>query len=119
MTEAKEAPKGVKEFKELCVFLALSATCAQNVMADGSLSMGDVTFAVSPLMALPNALAGIGEVPSEVMDLDPAEAEEIKNAIAEKLDLKNDAAEIVAEQIIGAALQFAAAALSIKNAKKV
>jgi hypothetical protein len=110
---------GIVQLKDVCVFLALALTCEQKVAADGSVTMGDVSFAMSPLLALPAALSGITEVPSEVMDLDAGEAEELKVAIAANLDLNDDAIEAVVEQILSVALQLAAAALAIKNGQKV
>lgn len=113
-----KAVAGVKELKELCEFLAMAVSAGQQMAADGSLSVGDAALAVNPLMALPAALSGITEVPAEVADLDPAEAAELTAAIKAKLDLTNDGVEEIAEKILDAALQLAAAALSVVNAKK-
>lgn len=109
--------KGIGNLKEVCVFLSLCLTAEQKVMEDGSVTVGDVYFAMNPLLALPAALGDISEVPGEISDLDAAEAAELHLAIAEALDLKDDAVEAVAEQVVGAALQIAAAALALKQAK--
>lgn len=108
---------GISNFKELCVFLALSVTAEQQVMADGSISIGDAVFAMSPLKALPSAIAGVSEIPAEVKDMDPAEAAEVSAAIKEALKLESSAAEAIAEQFMDIGLQLAAAALATKNAK--
>jgi len=108
---------GIKDFKELCVFLALGVTCEQKMMADGSISVGDTVFAVSPLQALPSAVAGITNVPAQVKDMDEAEAAEVSSAIKAALDLTSDSAEEIVEQFMDIALQLAAAALAVKNAK--
>lgn len=105
---------GVKELKELCVFLALCVTAEQEVAADGKVDLSDAPKALAPLMALPAALAGVTEVPAEIKDLDVTEAEELRAAIAANLNLENDSAEQVVEMVLGAALQLAAAALMAK-----
>lgn len=108
---------GIKNLKEVCVFLALSLSAQQKAAADGNIGVADVAHLMNPLLALPQALEGVTSVPAEVMDMDPAEAAELSEAIKGAVDLTNDGAEAVVEQIIGAALQLAAAALAVKNAK--
>lgn len=107
----------VKETKELCVFVARTVNAVDASTADGKITLADTANLIEPLMSAGPALTGVSSVPSELADLTPAEAEEIKQAIASELNLANDKVEAVAEEIVGAALQLAAAVLAVKMAK--
>jgi hypothetical protein len=107
----------IKNTKELCVFVCRAIDAGDSSMSDGQISVGDAANLISPLMSLPAAVEGISDLPKEISDLDPAEAEELKAVIASELDLRNDAVEAVAEQVVGVALQLAAAFIAMKQAK--
>jgi hypothetical protein len=111
--------KGIQEFKELCVFLAVGVTAQQKAGADGSYSGGDALYAIPALQALVPALGGVTEIPGEVADMDPAEAAEVAEAIKGALDLTSDGVEAIVEQIMEIGLQLASAALAYKSAKAV
>ncbi len=108
----------VKESKELVVFAAKLVSSCEKAASDG-IQLADSLKLIDPLMAAPAALLGIDKVIPEFSDLDPVEAEELKGAIAEALDLSNDVVEAVAEEVLGVALQLAAAIAAMKAAKAV
>lgn len=110
--------KGIQETKELVVFVARLATSVDASLADGKVGVDDAAQLMAPLMAIPAAFAGITEFPAEVADLDPAEAEELKEAIKAELDLRGDAVEVIVEEAIGAAFQLAGVIIQYVRAKK-
>jgi hypothetical protein len=108
---------GIKETKEAVTFVARMIDAADKSLADGKITIFDAANLFSPLQALPAAIGGLSAVPSEMADLDPGEAEELRALVAAELDLTNDAAEIVAENIIGFALQFLANLEAVRSVK--
>lgn len=107
----------VKETKELCLLAAKLVNAADKSLADGKISLFDAAHFLSPLKAANAAIQGIKEVPSELKDLSEAEAQELKEAIAGELDLSNDDAEVIVEQVIGVGLQLAAAVQNLRAKK--
>lgn len=107
----------IKETKELAVFVARLGNAVDASLADGKIGITDAAHLMGPIMAAGPALAGLNQLGPELADMDPAEAEELKQAIAAELDLKSEALESVVEEVAGAALQLASAILAVKKAK--
>lgn len=107
----------IKEVKEVASFICEAVNGVDKSMADGKVSLGDAMNVVPAMLALPAAIGGIKSIPAELKDFDPAEAEEFKAHVAAKLDLSNDAAEAVAEEVMGVIAQLGAAAAALVQAK--
>lgn len=72
---------GIKELIEfLYVFEAAAGTYA-DVMDDGKIDLADVSKLFALFPAIGDALAGAGEIPAELSDLDAEEAARVWNAI--------------------------------------
>jgi len=107
----------IKETKELAIFVCRLGNAVDASLADGKIGLTDATNLLGPFMAAGPAFAGIDKLPSELSDMDPLEAQELKACIAAELDLRNDGTEVVIEQVAELTLQLAAAILAMKKAK--
>jgi len=92
--------KGIKELKELVVFFAEVGSAADKASKDG-LGWDDAGHFVPALMAAPKAFDGLEEAKMEAKDLSESEMAEIKQALAEKLDLVDDQLEVLVEKALG------------------
>lgn len=113
-----ESAVAIKETKEMAVLVARLANAADASLVDGKIGLTDAVHVMSPLMTLAPALSGAGSIPKELKDLDPVEAEELKTTVAAELNLKNDGAEQVVEEVIGVSLQLAATFAAVRAAKQ-
>jgi len=87
---------GTKQLTDVMVFLAKFASTAKlAVEDDGKITIGDAAKFVGLLFPLIDAITQIQEVPTELMDLDPVEREELLAAIQANLVLDgNDEAAV-------------------------
>jgi len=89
--------KGIKELKELVVFIASLSSASDKAMRDG-LGLSDMALFMAPLMMAPEALAGLDEAKLEYADLSEAEKAELNAAFAKELDLVDDGLEALIEK---------------------
>lgn len=76
--------KGVKELKELLEGVEVVALAAKKITADGKVGLDDagaIIEAVKQYQVLIDAVKGIGEIPSEVKDLELVELQEIAASV--------------------------------------
>lgn len=76
---------GIKETKEVVVFLAKVGEGVEKALADGKIDLSDALDFTGAVMAIGAAVSGVGEVPSELKDLDASEAAELVNAALAEL----------------------------------
>jgi hypothetical protein len=107
---------GIKETKEAVVFVCKLITACDQA-AEGGFGLDDVMKFTGPLMAMPAAVSNAKEVKSEILDINEAEAAELKATVVEYLDLRADAAEEVAEAVIGAALSLISVVMMAREGK--
>jgi len=96
---------GIKETKELLVFLAKFGNAVDIALRDGKISFMDAGVLFEPLFASASAFNGVKELPAELGELSSTEALELTDAVAAELDLANDNAEYLTER--GLELAFA------------
>jgi hypothetical protein len=61
---------------------------------------------ISALFSLPDAIAGITDVPAEIADLDEAEKAELKQFVAENFDIPDDKLEVFIEGAISVVIDL-------------
>lgn len=107
---------GIKDLED-CVVLACRLVGGIEKSAQGGFSLEDLGNLYPVMLAVPEAISGISEVPAQASDLDVVEAEQLRQKIVEELDLSNDGVEVVVESVLGIALKIAASLVALKAAK--
>jgi len=82
---------GIEELKDVLAF---------GIDVGEALSDGIGIEDISALFGLPEAIAGISNVPAEIADLDEAERKELKEYVSTEFDIPDDKLEAVIEQSI-------------------
>jgi hypothetical protein len=77
--------------KAIC---AIGNGVAAALADDGKITIGDFPKFIGPLMKLPAAITGIGEVPKELNDLTAEEKDEIIQIVKDELEVELKAEEI-------------------------
>lgn len=108
--------KGIKNLKEMVVFLALMGNAVDQSTKDG-LQPADIGFAMPAFMKAPEAFEGFEEIPEEAKDLDTAEKDEIIATVKQHVDLEDDVVEGIVEDAFAAALNIINLAGRIKEAR--
>ena len=88
--------------KALC---ALGNAINASLADDGKISFGDYPKFIGPVLALPAAISGIGDVPKELADLAPEEKEELVQLVKDELEL-GEKSEAVTEKILNIIYQI-------------
>ena len=107
---------GIKDLKELVVFMAVMGNAVDQATKDG-FQAADIGLVVPAFMKAPEAFAGIENVPAEFKDLDDAEKDEIVKAVKENLDLADDVLEGIVEDAFAMVLGIVSLAGKIKAAR--
>lgn len=108
--------QGIKELKELVIFVATLANAADKTTRDG-LSMADIGEFVNAALKAPEAFEGIENVKAEIANLSEAELVELKTALAQELDLVDDGLELVIEKSISAVVSIYGIVQDVKKMK--
>lgn len=86
---------GIEETKD-----AVKAICgignavAASLADDGKITLGDYPKFIGPVISLPAAISGIGEVPKELADLTPEEKAELIALVQDELEVGDRAEEV-------------------------
>lgn len=91
---------GIEELKDVVRFGASFGNAIGNSLEDGSVGIGDIVHFIDPLMKVSAAISGIEQVPQELADLDPAEADELVALVVEDFDIPQDDAEVFVEDTL-------------------
>lgn len=91
---------GIKESKELAVFLSKAGVVAKEQLADGFQPTDLIAFASKCGGALLVAVNGAGEIPAELKDIDMAEGLEVVKAVVVELALSEKQAKIVEKVLV-------------------
>ena len=81
---------GVKDLKELVLFVCKLANGFVKSMQDGKFNLLELVNFVPAVTALPAAIDNIDEVPAQLKDMDDAEREEIIQAVKDELDFEDE-----------------------------
>lgn len=109
--------KGIKNLKEVVVFLALTANATDVSTKDG-LQPTDFGNYMGAIGTLPAALADLDEVPAEIKDLDEAEKAEILAELKTKLTLEDKVLEGLIEEGLTIAAGLWGLVEKIREARK-
>lgn len=80
---------------------------------DGKVTWTEYGLFLPVITKLPKAISGIADVPKELTDLDESEQEQVKQFIADKLDLGNDAAEAKIEAVFAGVMELFVTVLNL------
>lgn len=89
---------GVKETKELLIFIAKLGNSIDVALRDGKVNFLDAGVLFEPLFNAGTAFTGAKEVPAELGELSSTEALELTDAVANTLELDNGNAEYLTER---------------------
>jgi hypothetical protein len=107
---------GIKELKELVVFMAVLAGAADRSTKNG-LGLDDVAYFMPVFLKAPAAFEGIDKAKLEAGDLTPEELTELNSAVAEALDLVDDRVEAIVEKSLAALLNIYSIVQEVKALK--
>lgn len=96
------APKSIAHVKELLLLLVDVVKAAQDVAKDGKVDLTDLAAIIRVIPNFGPALAGIGEVPGEIADIDSAEITELLSAVTGKLSFEDAKTQLVVEKALKA-----------------
>ena len=86
---------GIEETKDAVIAIcALGNAVAASLADDGKITLSDYPKFISPIISLPAAITGIGEVPKELNDLTEKEKLELIALVRDKLDVGDRAEEV-------------------------
>jgi len=76
---------GIEHLKTAVAFVATAFSSVTKATADGNIGLGDITTFIGLARKLPEGIAAIKEAPTELADLDPGEASELVQAVADAI----------------------------------
>jgi hypothetical protein len=88
---------GIEEVKDVISVAAAIGNATGKVLQDDRFDWGELVEFVPALIALPEAVSGISHVPSELLDLDEAEKEQLKKFLIDEFDIPQRDLETVIE----------------------
>lgn len=87
---------GTEQLKDAVLTVCKFVTAIVDSIADdGKIGLSDFPKFISPVVSLPAAISGIGEVPAELADLTPEEKSELVELVKEELDLGENAEAVI------------------------
>ena len=91
---------GIVQLKDAVITVCKFTTAIVDSIADdGKITLGDFPKFINPVISLPAAISGIGEVPAELADLTEEEKTELVQLVKDELEL-GDNAEAVIEKAL-------------------
>jgi hypothetical protein len=97
---------GIKETKELLKFVIEVTEALDRSLEDGEIGFTDLSNLVSAMMASAAAFENVSLIPSEMKDLDKAEAAELYAYVKGELNLKDDKIEAAVEAALEIGLKI-------------
>jgi hypothetical protein len=94
--------KEMKETKEIAIFICKLVNGIEKSLKDGKITVLDATNFIAPLMALGEALGGIGSVIPEIDNMTEEQKKELINFVGVELELD----EVKTEPLVLAILNF-------------
>lgn len=86
---------GIEQTKDAVIAVcALGNAISESLQDDGKIGLGDLPKFINPVVKLPAAISGIGEVPKELDDLMPEEKQELVELVQEELELGEKSEEV-------------------------
>jgi len=107
---------GIKELKEAVIFGVALANVVDEELRDG-FQASDLFAVVPTLTKAPAAIAGAGEIPAELKDLDSNERTELAEEI-QKLDLNSAYSSAIGEQSAVVLIEIGKLVTLVKKAKE-
>lgn len=115
---------GIDQLLSVVDAVADIASAADNILADGKVSLWEILSQTGLLVETVVKLAklNVSELAAELADLDDAEREELADSLAQHLDLRNDTIEHVIEQgfpiVLGVVAHAGELVEALKNFRK-
>jgi hypothetical protein len=96
----------LKETRELIGFVAVMASLIGKAMRDGKIDALEMGAILSALVKLPEALAGIGKIPSEMKELTAEQQRALEESFRATFDLPDDVIEEAIEEGVATAFHL-------------
>lgn len=109
---------GIEKLKKDVVVIAKIIGKADRALEDKKITITEWVGLALDVPALVKSINNYKDSVAELMDLSEAEAKELSDHVAKELELRNDHAEVIVEQIIEVILTLTVAALALKDAKE-
>jgi len=109
------AEYGIKETKEVVTCITALGNAIGKALEDGDLSIGDIGYLIDPMIKAPAAFENIAQVPLEIANLDPEEANELKEQIAGEFDIPQDKVEEIVEDASDIAVRLFAFVMKLRD----
>lgn len=106
---------GIEKLKKDVVTITKVIGKVDNSLEDGKISIGEWASLAFEIPSVIKAVKGYKYSAAELIDLDEAEAAELSVHFAKEFDIRNDAAEVIVEQILEVILTLVVAAMSLKD----
>lgn len=91
---------GIKDVKEvLKTGIQIYEGIDKSLEDDNKISIWEYTNFIPAIMSMRDAINGISDVPKQLVDIDEAEAEELKAFMRDQLDLSNNDTEKIIEDL--------------------
>ena len=105
---------GIQETKDVVRFGLSFIKATQKSLEDGKFDFSDVYNYVDPVMKIPAAVEGIGEIDDELLDLSDAEQAELEQLVIDEYDYPAERA----KEIVVKAFKWGMATLRLYQAIK-
>jgi hypothetical protein len=89
---------GIKETRELLYFVTEFGNAVGHSLADGKISVVELGNFIGALASIAPAFEGIGELKTELKDLDEAEKQELLDLVNDRFDIPQDGVEALIEK---------------------
>lgn len=93
---------GIKETKEMLIFIAKLSSSIAHAASDGKLDFMDIARMAPVLMKAGDAMAGMEMIPAELADLTAEERDELIAAFAADFELDQESTEELIEKSLAA-----------------
>lgn len=103
-----------KELKDVLSFVCALANTIGEISDDGKISRTEVLALLPLLYKIPTAIDGIGEIPSEVSELNQEDIEGLAQMVKDELDIPQDKIEAAIEDGIDLCLKLYALAQKMR-----
>jgi len=110
---------GIKETKELVLFVLRLLSAGDHALADGKIDFTDLGDLFGPLQSAKAAFADTNMIPKELGDLSADETAEIMKMIDVELELRNVNAKDIVRDVVSLAGQVAVILSKYKKMKVV
>lgn len=109
---------GIKDTLEVLEFGFATQRAISEALADKKINIFDAPLALKPLLTASAAFEGFDKVKAELLNLDEAELNELKEFVQDRFDIADDEVEALIEETIDEVIGDIKVALKWANKRK-